>query len=325
MTASDRDQLATALRLYRICKDGERGFEVVARDVRNRGLKVVLRSFAEQRRGFSAELEGVLREMGVHAPDGETLLGTVHRGQIIIRAALTLGQQNVENTVLEEAIRGENVAVRTYEKATETELSPDLKAMVERHYEAIRKVRDQLKMLRGSEGNRMLVRLFDSEGDAGTALEALRASGLEPKMTELANVGEVAQPYAIRSDTARETTISGAVMGAAAGLIIGVVAATATMFVPGVSTMVFPAWWANWLLIVAIGIVSGLLGGALFGFLIAKGIQDTDAYLYDDSLQHGVKLLSLQCKEEEAPEMSELLYQVNAASRAQAARQQAQA
>ena len=52
--------------------------------------------------------------------------------------------------------------------------------MVQQQFDEISRVSDQVNLIRGREGKRMVVRLFDSETGADQAIEALSLLPLDP-------------------------------------------------------------------------------------------------------------------------------------------------
>jgi len=171
MTSANQKALRKLNYLYQICKAGERGFGVVAANVANRGLKLILKTCAQQRARFADELKGEIQRLGgaVSEQGILLLLGVIHRGRIDIFATLTIGAQNVENVVLGEALLGEKAAVNAYRGAMATILPAETRALLERQYQQVKETHEQVDLLRGRSGKRLVVRLFDSEQDVEAA------------------------------------------------------------------------------------------------------------------------------------------------------------
>jgi uncharacterized protein (TIGR02284 family) len=70
----------------------------------------------------------------------------VHRGWINLKNALGGG----EKSILNEAERGEDVAVSSYEKAMKANLSPDVAGVVRRQFGAVKEAHDRVKAMRDS-------------------------------------------------------------------------------------------------------------------------------------------------------------------------------
>jgi uncharacterized protein (TIGR02284 family) len=304
-------------RLYTICKAGERGFEVVAENISNRGLKVLLKSFSQQRAGFAAEIKAAIERSGGAISDRRSIRGIIHRGRIDIRGALTIGAQNVENVVLNEALLGEEAAVKIYKGMLDKKLSAEARALVERQYEQVQATHEQLKLLRGRSGTRLVVRLFDSEHDMDLAVRALADAGFDPDDFEIVDVKEVTNVYEGPGHKVSETVVSGAVGGAIWGGIFGAIVGLSVLVFPDVGGMMGSPQRA-WAMIALGGTFIGAFFGVILGFLIGQGITEEDAYLYDDSVRHGIKLIKLTIRNERAAEAAHIMHEVNAAARARA-------
>lgn len=302
-------------RLYRFCKAGERGFMVVSENARNRGLKVVLKSFAQQRETFAKELKEEIQRLGGQVSERRSVRGIIHRGRISIRAALTIGPHNVENVILGEALNGEKVLVNAYEGCLGEELPAETEELVKRQHEQIRQVCDQLELLRGYEGHQLVVRLFDTEHDAQLAIQELEQAGFDRSAIEVADVKQVTSIYEGRGSVVSETVLSGAFGGALWGSIIGALAGAGILLFPDMATMM-GGYLTGWGLTTLAGTFFGALFGAILGFLIGQGAAEEDAYLYDDSVEYGSQLVRLLTSEDRAMEASRILHQVNAAARA---------
>src|SRR6266498_4363735 len=216
--------------LYRIVEAGERGYAVAASNVSNRALKLLFQSFAQQRANFKDELAAEIQRLGDHAHRSTSLssfLGLVHRGRIDIFAALTIGAENVEKVVLKEVMIGERVALRAYEKTLKKDLPSEPRQLVTRQFEEVRRVVEQVRLMRGRKGKQMEVRLYDSKADAEKAFQALKKAGIPENEIEMENMNpeKSMELYSGRGTTILETIISGAVGGAIWGTVAGILAA----------------------------------------------------------------------------------------------------
>jgi uncharacterized protein (TIGR02284 family) len=324
MAEGDRPSIKVLNSLYTICKAGERGFAVAAESVSNRGLKLLLKSYAQQRADFGAEVADEIRRLGGKQPESESLPAAIHRGRIRIRAALTIGAQNVENTVLNEALIGENAAVRTYERALEKTLPAESRAIVERQAKGVVAARNHLRDLRGHGGERLVVRLFDTPEDAQTAVQELEKAGFSADNVEIETVGEAARVYEGQAVPLWEVVLSGAVGGAIWGSLLGAAAGLGLLLLPAVGMLdIGPNVELAWGTVVLGGLAAGALFGMILGFLIGKGVSEEDVYLYDDSVRYGSHLLELRTDSERAPEAAKICFEVNSAARARTGQEKA--
>ena len=317
MTASNKELVNTLNNLYRICQAGARGFEVVAENVSNRGLKVLLKTYAQQRAQFARELEDAIDQRGGETSRRRSLRGIVHRGRIDIKATLTIGEQDVENVVLEEAMLGERAAIATYQRALQKELPDETRAMIERQAREIQAVADQVELLCGRSGRRLIVRLFDSDEAIEKAVDALEQEAFSTDNLDTVALDEVTGAYdgSLRGTGVDETIVSGAVGGAIFGSIFGAIAGMGIILFPGLEAMMQMAAQNAWALVALTGTVVGALFGVILGFLVGLGVAEEDRYLYDDSLKHGAKLIMLETDSERAREATQLMHRLSPGAR----------
>lgn len=108
--------------------DAEKGFEKAAENIDNNALKNYFRSKAQERNIFGDELQKEIKIFNQEiAKDGSTA-GSVHRAWMDIKALFSFDD---EESMLEEAIRGEKVAVKEYEDViNETKLPVSTKSLL---------------------------------------------------------------------------------------------------------------------------------------------------------------------------------------------------
>lgn len=210
--------------LYRIVEAGERGYAVAASNVNNRALKILFQTFADQRATFKDELAAEIQRLGSHIRGRSSFLGIIHRGRIDIFAALTIGAENVEQVVLKEVMIGERVALATYERMLKKEMPSDTRAIIQKQYKQVRSVVDRVRLMRGQNGKRMVVRLYDSRSEVERALRSLKAAGILEDEIEMENLDPDIELYKCRGSTILETIVSGAVGGAIWGTVAGILA-----------------------------------------------------------------------------------------------------
>jgi uncharacterized protein (TIGR02284 family) len=281
-TVSARNALAY---LYKYVDAGEKGYAVVASNVRNRALKILYRAYAQQRLKFKEELFAEIQRLGGHTRPRSNILGVLHRGRIDIFTALTIGDESVENMLLKEILIGESAAIRAYEKALQADLPPETRKIVERQLEEVRRIMEEARLMKGSAGKRLLFRMYDSRQAAEHALHALKDAGVAEQAIEIRAWDHTMDLYQGRGTTVRETVMAGAVGGALWGFVAGLLAALGiTQIPPFQSEAAAPA-----IIVVSIlGLIAaGIFIGGMAGFFIGLGIRSDDKYLYQDSLEHG--------------------------------------
>jgi uncharacterized protein (TIGR02284 family) len=128
--------------LIQTLKDGREGFakaaDKLAADGRN-DLAERFREFSTQRERFSTELNQLAGAYGDDADTSGSLAGTVHRGWMTLKDALTGSDPEA---VLDVAEQGEDHAKSEYKKALDADISTGLRTVVERQYTEIQQAHD---------------------------------------------------------------------------------------------------------------------------------------------------------------------------------------
>ena len=109
--------------------DAEKGFKKAAENIENESLKSYFKSKAEERYTFGHELKTEIRSFNQDIDKGGNVAGTVHRAWIDIKSLFSLDD---EESMLEEAIRGEKAAIEEYRDVLkETSLPSSTKNLLE--------------------------------------------------------------------------------------------------------------------------------------------------------------------------------------------------
>lgn len=109
--------------------DAENGFKKAAENVDNSALKSYFKQKAEERYDFGHELKSELKSFNQDIDKGGSITGSVHRTWMDVKA---LFSSENEESMLEEAIRGEKSAISEYnEVINETSLPSSTKSILE--------------------------------------------------------------------------------------------------------------------------------------------------------------------------------------------------
>ena len=92
--------------------DAEKGYKLAAEKVKNERLKAFFSERASERYDFGHELKSEIRNFGENPDKGTSLAGDVHRSWMNLKATFS---NDKDESVLEEAVRGEKAAVEEYE------------------------------------------------------------------------------------------------------------------------------------------------------------------------------------------------------------------
>ncbi|GHA44505.1 hypothetical protein GCM10007103_27010 [Salinimicrobium marinum] len=128
--------------------DSEKGFKNAVDDVDNPQLKSFFKEKAQERYDFGHELKSEIRNFGEAPEKGSSVKADAHRTWMDLKAALS-GDNEV--AVLEEAIRGEKMAVENYNKViNEIDFPPSTKNLLLKQRNAIQKTLENVKSLEDS-------------------------------------------------------------------------------------------------------------------------------------------------------------------------------
>ena len=138
--------ISTLNTLIETLKDGKNGFETAAADVKDAKVKTVFMECAQERSRLAGELQAEVSRRGGAPETSGSASAAVHRGWMNLKNALGGG----EKAILDEAERGEDVAVKSYEKALKSDLPPDVATVVQRQYTQVKQAHDRVRDLRDS-------------------------------------------------------------------------------------------------------------------------------------------------------------------------------
>jgi uncharacterized protein (TIGR02284 family) len=141
------DVIGTLNGLIVISRDGEWGFQTAADGVSSAELKGVFEEAARRCALGAQQLQKKVRALGGDPELGGSMSGSVHRGWVNLKSALT-GID--ELAVLDECERGEDVAKAAYARALRAELPLDVRSLVEGQYLGLKQNHDRVRDLRNA-------------------------------------------------------------------------------------------------------------------------------------------------------------------------------
>jgi len=266
-------------KLSPILEAGEKGYATAATNVHHPGLKVLFRRFAQQRVGFKNEVLAALQSLDGDKKPQSSVPGMIHRGRVAIFAAMTIEKDHQEKVILKEIALGEGVAVRAYAAALEKDLPPPIREMVERQSDAIRKAHEQINLLRGKDGKRMVVRLYNSEKDANRAIQLLKETSNSTEIIQQITLTD-GDLYQGKGATVVETVLSGSVGGVLWGGLTGILVGFGVVQSVGQASAEFPIMLGTWLLVALGFMLLGTFISSVLALFIGLGIHEDDIYQY---------------------------------------------
>jgi uncharacterized protein (TIGR02284 family) len=147
--ATNDDVISTLNNLIETSRDGENGFRSAAEGVNRSDLKNLFTNYSQQRSEFVRELQQEVRRLGGDPEKSGSVAGSLHRGWINIKSAVT-GKD--DGAVISEAERGEDSAVANYKEALEQNLPPTVQSLVQRQYTEIKAAHDRIRSLERASG-----------------------------------------------------------------------------------------------------------------------------------------------------------------------------
>lgn len=142
---SNDDIVDTLNDLIETCKDGEYGFRASAEYLRDPAIKQSFMTRAEDCREAAAELQALVMRFGGKAEDSGTAVGAMHRGWVAVKGTLA---GYTDKAILEETERGEDTALSAYRKALEQALPPEVRTIVERQFDGVKRNHLQVRIWR---------------------------------------------------------------------------------------------------------------------------------------------------------------------------------
>ncbi|MBD8475813.1 PA2169 family four-helix-bundle protein [Pseudomonas sp. CFBP 8770] len=131
--------------LIETCKDGQEGFKTCAEDIKNPELKALFTKHSQECAEAAGELQAEVIALGGTPEDSTSLSGDLHRRWVDVKSIFT-GKD--EEAVLNEAERGEDVALAAYRDALAEPLPANVHAIIERQQQGVQRNHDEIKALR---------------------------------------------------------------------------------------------------------------------------------------------------------------------------------
>jgi len=136
--------ISTLNSLIETLKDGEEGFRTAADGLTDPQTKALFQQFSRERAQMAQELQAEVRTLGGDPEKAGSMSGSVHRGWINIKSAVT-GKNDA--SIIAEAERGEDIAKKAYEEALQAALTPSASAVVSRQAVKVRAAHDAVRSL----------------------------------------------------------------------------------------------------------------------------------------------------------------------------------
>jgi uncharacterized protein (TIGR02284 family) len=133
--------------LIESCRDGQDGFKEAGENATSPDLKRFFADASLERARFVGELQTEVRGLGGDPEKTGSTAGALHRTWIKVKGTLT-GKD--DGSILNEAERGEDSAVKAYEDALQNPLPATCRTMLENQYREVKQAHDRVKRMRDS-------------------------------------------------------------------------------------------------------------------------------------------------------------------------------
>ncbi|AIK96350.1 PA2169 family four-helix-bundle protein [Candidatus Odyssella acanthamoebae] len=144
------DSVSILNELIQITKDSEEGFRTAAENVKEPSLKQLFLEKAESCNSAITDLQRKVKEIGSRPAESGSLLGAMHRVWVSIKGTLT-GQDDL--AILRECERGEDAIKAAYAKALKSNLSEEIRPLIQKQYDGVIKDHDTIRDLRDKYAN----------------------------------------------------------------------------------------------------------------------------------------------------------------------------
>lgn len=140
-------------RLIEMNRDSEEGYHTAAEAIKESDptLHTLFHRYSQQRARFSGDLEQEVRTYGGEPSDTGTTAGSLRRGWLNIKAAITGGSTD---SILAECDRAEESALHTYEEVLREDLPEYLKETIRQQHDEILEAMQHIRALRDARSGR---------------------------------------------------------------------------------------------------------------------------------------------------------------------------
>lgn len=150
-TEFNETTIGTLNQLIETCEDAVEGFKQAAEGVSSEQLKSVFMKYSQERAGYVADLQNLVRTLGGDPEESGSTAGALHRGWINIKSAIT---GNDDAAILNECERGEDVAKNAYKEAQKEDLPGYIRDIIEAQFSGVLAAHDHVRTLRDAANNK---------------------------------------------------------------------------------------------------------------------------------------------------------------------------
>jgi len=142
---TNQKAISTLNDLIETCRDGQKGFMEAATALQDPSVKTLFQSYSRQREQLCTELQGLVRRLGGDPEQTGSVSGALHRGWLNLKLALT-GKD--DKAIIDEAERGEDIAMAAYRNVLKEELPVEIRTLVERQFAVVKETHERVRTMK---------------------------------------------------------------------------------------------------------------------------------------------------------------------------------
>ena len=132
--------------LIATCRDAEEGYGKAAKGVHSDHLRDLLTRYSRQRSDFAEELQNLARSLGRDPETTGHIGGILHRGWIDLESRI---RPKSDEEFIENCLNGDMQTAKHYERALADPLPANLRAVLDRHLESVRRALNEFRTFLG--------------------------------------------------------------------------------------------------------------------------------------------------------------------------------
>jgi uncharacterized protein (TIGR02284 family) len=140
------DTIAQLNHLIESARNGELGYAEAARLVKDSRLQTIFQDYSKERAGFVKALQAEVEKLGGTPAESGTIGGTLYRGWMELKGAVTLGSGGA---ILAACETGEDSAWTHYKHVIDSDISGTSRSLVEKQWEKVKEAIAHLQHLQG--------------------------------------------------------------------------------------------------------------------------------------------------------------------------------
>ena len=142
--AQPKELISVLNRLVETCRDGQNGFQDAASNLASPELKTFCLEQSRQRAQYIGELQQTVLQLGGDPETSGTAAAVLHRAWMDLKSSFGAGDKAIMSAVE----KGEDAALEQYDSAIKEGLPVNLRPLIERQYQSVKQVHDQVKVMR---------------------------------------------------------------------------------------------------------------------------------------------------------------------------------